>query len=67
MQGAAPTSVNNVGGLLAVKNTPWEPHAVLSNFNRPIICGDNIGNRLLVSCDLGIYLVSGNHLLLLSF
>eukprot|EP00111_Clytia_hemisphaerica_P002541 TCONS_00007245-protein len=58
MQGAAPTSVNNVGGLLALKNTPWEPHAVLSNLNRPIICGDNIGNKLLVSCDVGIYLVS---------
>ena len=59
MQGAAPTSVNNVGGLLALKNTPWEPHAVLSNLNRPVICGDSLGHKLLVSCDVGIYLVSG--------
>lgn len=59
MQGVAPTSVHNVGGLLALKNTPWEPHAVLSNFTRPIICGDSFGNSLLVSCDLGIYHVTG--------
>lgn len=55
MQGHAPTSVNNVGGLLAVKNTPWDPQPVLSNFPRKIICGDSFGNSLVVSCDLGIY------------
>lgn len=55
MQGHAPTSVANVGGLLAIKNTPWNPQRTLSTFTRKIHCGDTFGTSLLISCDHGIY------------
>ncbi|XP_065647136.1 GTPase-activating Rap/Ran-GAP domain-like protein 3 isoform X2 [Hydra vulgaris] len=57
LQGVAPTSVANVGGLRALKNTPWTPHAVLSSFSYRIHCGDSLDNSLLVSTDLGIFLI----------
>jgi len=69
LQGDAPTSLANSGGLLATTHSsvrPWEPDCVTSIFPLRVICGDSFGDGLLLATDRGVYIAQGdafNHII----
>lgn len=60
LQGDAPTSLANSGGLITTRSSPWEPDCMTSVFPLKVLCGDSFGDGLLLATDRGLYTVQGD-------
>ncbi|XP_065068004.1 GTPase-activating Rap/Ran-GAP domain-like protein 3 isoform X1 [Rhopilema esculentum] len=60
LQGDAPTSLANSGGVITSRSSPWEPDCITSVFPLKVVAGDSFGDGLLLATDRGLYTVQGD-------